>query len=73
MYPRKSPAPYSPHPEIQRLRDDGWTMGQIAQAVHASERQVFRWYAGDFRPLPVFDAALRSLTGPPPSEASVAA
>jgi hypothetical protein len=47
-------------------------MGQIAHAVQASERQVYRWWAGEFHPLPIFAHALRNLKGPPPSDEGAA-
>jgi hypothetical protein len=56
------------HPEIARLRSGGWTVAQIADAIGASSRQVFRWSSGEFDPLPIFARALASLPSSPPSE-----
>lgn len=61
MKPRHTPPTYPPHPEIVRLRDAGWRMADIAGAIGVCERQCWRWFAGDCRPLPVFDRALRAL------------
>lgn len=68
----RSYRPREPHPEILRLRAGGWTITRIAEAIHASPRQVFRWASGDSHPLPVFEAALSRLPSPP-SASEVAA
>lgn len=53
-----------PHPknaDVVRLRAGGWTPTQIAEAVGATERQVWRWAAGESRPLPIYARALAQL------------
>ncbi|MBU6287385.1 MAG: hypothetical protein KGS10_04380 [Chloroflexi bacterium] len=50
---------------IARLRAAGWSIRQIAVALSASSRQVFRWAAGTHEPLPVFARALAELAARP--------
>ena len=52
---------YSPHEDALRLRKGGWHPAQIAEAVGATERQVWRWLAGDSRPLRVYARTLSAL------------
>lgn len=58
---RRNPPRYAPDPEIARLRAGGWTLEQVARALNASIREVYRWAAGDTRPLPIYAAALAAL------------
>lgn len=59
----------SQHPEIARLRTGGWKMEEIADAIGASVRQVYRWSSGEYAPIRVYARALMAL----PTERSVAA
>lgn len=56
--------PYPKNADVVRLRAGGWTPTQIAEAVGATERQVWRWAAGESRPLKVYARALAALTVP---------
>ena len=47
------------HPLVQELKDQGWSASRIAAACGASLRQVYRWQAGEYHPMPIFQAALR--------------
>lgn len=61
---RRAPR-HAPDPEIARLRANGWTLVQIAEGIPASIREVYRWAAGDARPLPVYAERLAVLTDAP--------
>jgi lambda repressor-like predicted transcriptional regulator len=52
---------WPPHPIIARLRERGWTMQALAEALGASPREVYRWAAGDSRPIGVYERALARL------------
>jgi transcriptional regulator with XRE-family HTH domain len=64
---RRNPPRYAPDPEIARLRAAGWTLEQIAHALRASIREVYRWAAGDTRPLPIYARALAELPSERPA------
>ena len=53
--------PYERNTNVVLLRDSGWTPTQIAEAVGATERQVWRWAVGESRPLRVYAKALAAL------------
>lgn len=57
---------HAPDPDIARLRAAGWTLAQIAVTLRASLREVYRWAAGDARPLAVYAERLAAIEGPPP-------
>lgn len=67
---RLRPPRHAPHPRIAELRENGWSLAQIANAVGASAREVTRWAAGDTRPLRVYESQLTQLPPSPSSEAS---
>lgn len=46
---------------IAQLREAGWTVKRIADALQVTERQVFRWQRGVHTPLPVFQRGLEKL------------
>jgi transcriptional regulator with XRE-family HTH domain len=58
---RIRPPRHAPHPRIVALRENGWSLAQIANAVGASAREVTRWAAGDTRPIPVYERELGRL------------
>jgi hypothetical protein len=63
---RLRPPRHAPHPRITLLRENGWSLAQIANAVGASAREVTRWAAGDTRPLRVYEGQLSQLPDAPP-------
>jgi hypothetical protein len=66
---RIRPPRHAPHPRIVALRENGWSLAQIANAVGASAREVTRWAAGDTRPLRVYEGQLSQLPATPTQEA----
>jgi hypothetical protein len=58
---------YAPNLDIERLRAAGWTLAQIAGTLPASLREVYRWAAGDARPLAVYAARLATIEDQPPT------
>jgi DNA-binding transcriptional regulator YiaG len=61
---RKKPR-YPPCKAVVRLRRGGWTYEAIARALKASTREVYRWQAGDSRPLGVYADMLAALPTEP--------
>jgi hypothetical protein len=66
--PRRTPPRYPPDAEIVRLRAGGWTLEQIARSINASIREVYRWAAGDTRPLAIYASMLAALPTERPTE-----
>lgn len=64
---RRNPPRHPPDPDIARLRSNGWTLEQIARALSASMREVYRWAAGDSRPLPIYAQMLAKLPDEKPA------
>ena len=62
---RKTAPAHPPHPEVIRLLDGGWTHEEIASAVRTVPRCVWRWAAGDTKPLPIFVESLQRLPTEP--------
>jgi len=62
---RVHPPKHAPHPRIVELRAQGWTDGQIADAIGASPRAVSRWAAGDTRPLRIYEVLMEGLSPNP--------
>jgi DNA-binding transcriptional regulator YiaG len=62
---RKKPR-YPPCKDIVRLRKGGWTYEAIARELKSSTREVYRWQAGDSRPLGVYADMLAALPTDPP-------
>jgi len=62
--PRKKPR-YPPCADVVRLRKAGWTYEAIARELKASTREVYRWQAGDSRPLGFYADMLASLPTQP--------
>lgn len=63
--PRTRVPRYAPNPDIERLRAAGWTLAQIAGTLPASLREVYRWAAGDARPLAVYAERLAAIEDHP--------
>jgi DNA-binding transcriptional regulator YiaG len=64
-YSRKKKPRYPPSKDIVRLRRAGWTYEAIARELKASTREVYRWQAGDSRPLGVYADMLAALPTEP--------
>ena len=62
--PRKKPR-YPPCKDVVRLRKAGWTYEAIARELKASTREVYRWQAGDSRPLGFYADMLANLPTEP--------
>lgn len=63
---RKKKPRYPPMKDVVRLRKGGWTYEAIARELRASTREVYRWQAGDSRPLGVYADMLAELPTEPP-------
>jgi hypothetical protein len=53
------------YPDIARLRTAGWTVAAMADAIGASEREVYRWARG-VEPILVYRRLLALLPDDPP-------
>jgi len=53
------------YPDVARLRTAGWTVAAIADAIGASEREVYRWARG-VEPIRVYRRLLARLPDDPP-------
>lgn len=62
---RQNPPRYAPDAQITRLRKAGWTYEAIARSLKASLREVYRWAAGDSRPIGIYADMLASLPTQP--------
>jgi DNA-binding transcriptional regulator YiaG len=62
---RKKKLRYPPSKDVVRLRKGGWTYEAIARELKASTREVYRWQAGDSRPLGVYADMLATLPTEP--------
>lgn len=62
---RQSKPRYAPDAQVMRLRKAGWTYEAIARSLKASLREVYRWAAGDSRPLGVYADMLADLPTQP--------
>ena len=62
---RKKKIRYPPSRDVVRLRKGGWTYEAIARELKASTREVYRWQAGDSRPLGVYADMLAVLPTEP--------
>jgi DNA-binding transcriptional regulator YiaG len=62
---RKKKLRYPPSKDVVRLRKGGWTYEAIARELKASTREVYRWQAGDSRPLGVYADMLAALPTEP--------
>ena len=63
--PRRKKPRYPPCKDVVRLRKAGWTYEAIARELKASTREVYRWQAGDSRPLGFYADMLASLPTQP--------
>jgi DNA-binding transcriptional regulator YiaG len=63
--PRRKKPRYRACKDVLRLRKAGWTYEAIARALKASTREVYRWQAGDSRPLGVYADMLAALPTEP--------
>ena len=64
--PRRKKPRYPPCKDVVRLRKGGWTYEAISRELKASTREVYRWQAGDSRPLGVYADMLAALPTAPP-------
>ena len=64
--PRRKKPRYPPCKDVVRLRKGGWTYEAISRELKASTREVYRWQAGDSRPLGVYADMLAALPTTPP-------
>lgn len=62
---RQKQPQYAPDAQVMRLRKAGWTYEAIARSLKASLREVYRWAAGDSRPLGVYADMLADLPTQP--------
>lgn len=62
---RQNKPRYAPDAQVMRLRKAGWTYEAIARSLKASLREVYRWAAGDSRPLGVYADMLADLPTQP--------
>lgn len=60
-----APADAPANPDIARLRAGGWTIAAIADAIGASEREIYRWARG-ITPIRVYRRLLAHLPDAPP-------
>jgi hypothetical protein len=67
--PRKNPPKYAPNARLLALRANGWTLAAIAERVDVRIREIYRWAAGDSRPIGVYVRALNALPDSPPPRA----
>jgi hypothetical protein len=52
------------HPDVARLRAGGWTVAAIADAIGASEREIYRWSRG-VAPIGIYRRLLAALPDAP--------